>query len=242
MSKNFDDAAKQELLDYEYTVKPSLLGKFKEFFSASLVMALCASGIVMIPEKGIWLHKLLHLNINLLKIKITYSMLSYPLYIIMFLSFLYFIYHYMLVKLYTIQVSTRELVIDRNVFGGKNPTDLNEVVDLDIPQNLMLTLLGIRPFCIKIRGEKERVLVPAMKKSIAEDMGAFIRANSYDNYTQYRTTKDRYKDKKNREQNIKDFDRDEVVDRRTKEIGNTMEEEEFYDHKGRSRDGDYDDQ
>jgi len=198
MDKNLNDydrAALEEVRNPDIIARPSILAALKEYFIGLMGMGVGLYFLQMIPEKGVWVHKLLHLNFKFLRVHIPYEYMAYPLYGLISIFFLYALYFFLYQKTFVVSVSTRHLIIRQGVLGeDEDQTDLENITDCDTRRSPIDRLLGLRTVSIEVKREKNRKILKGFRNMLALDLADYIRANSYESYTQYRVSRDRQKE------------------------------------------------
>lgn len=180
-------------------IHPTLRARFLELVLATVVCVFFVYLLKSIPPFGTYLDKLLGLKISFLHIKISYETLAWPCRIGALLGFGYGAFVVLQQKMTVYQLNDRNIIFTRGVITRQSDsTDLVAIRDHKLTRTLHDRILGLSRLVILSKDITDPEMpIKGIKSEDAQMLINFLRKYAFQNYTEWRLSKEREKNRQN---------------------------------------------
>lgn len=180
-------------------IQPAIRARLFEMILAIGACLFFVYLLKQIPLRGYYLDSLIGIKMNLLHIKINYEVLAWPCRIGALLSFGYGVWVVLQQKMTVYQLNDRNIIFTRGVINRtSDSTDLVAVRDHKLSRSLNDRILGLSKLVILSKDITDPEMpIHGIRAEDAQKMINFLRKYAFQNYTEWRLSKEREKMRQN---------------------------------------------
>ncbi len=180
-------------MDEVLEISPTLRGRLFEIFLLVVLSLFFLKVYKMIPPDGVWLHKALGLDWNILKKKVDSAYFMWPIRFLCLSSFLLGLYVYLQQKLTIYRLTHLFLQKKHGIFlRTTDSTDLVTIKDQTMTRNILEMMLGLSTLKITASDVTHpEMIIRGITNEDASKIQNFIQKYAFRTYTEYRIARDK---------------------------------------------------